>query len=85
MSTTSPTTLLGAVLLASAEEEEGGRRALARRIGISHQTLHELLTGARVPGRHVRRALASFLGISRDQIAAWAREPAEAAAHERPA
>ena len=70
------TTLLGAVLLASAEEESGGRRGLARRIEISRQSLHEVLAGAREPGRHVAGAIGRYLNISAKQVLAWAHEPA---------
>ena len=68
--TTTARSLLGAVLLRCAQEE-GGLRALARAIGISPQTLHEVL-GGRVPGTHVRRAIATYLAIAPAQVAEWA-------------
>lgn len=69
-----PATVLGAVLRESAIDE-GGIRALARTIGISPQTLYDLL-GGHVPSRHVCRTIATYLEITPHQVAAWAREAA---------
>jgi len=66
------TTLLAAILRACAREERGVR-ALARAVGVSPETLHRVLLG-RMPGRHVRRALAAYLGVAPSQVAAWASE-----------
>lgn len=52
--------LLAAVLMRCAEEE-GGVRALARALGISPQTLHDLIAGRRRPGKHVSSVIAGYL------------------------
>lgn len=67
-----PSTLLAGVLRASADDE-GGLRALATAIGISRQRLYDVI-GGRTPGRHVQRAIASYLEVTVEQIATWARE-----------
>ena len=53
--------------------DEGGLRALARVIGISPQTLYDVLAG-RPPGRHVRRALAAYLEIPAELVTEWAND-----------
>jgi len=76
VSTAERTTLLAGVLRACAREE-GGVRALARAVGLSPQTIHEVVAGCQ-PGRHVQRALAIYLGVTPEEIAAWAEERAPA-------
>ena len=71
MSASDPT-LLAAVLRRCAHEE-GGLRALARAIGVSPQTLYELI-GGRLPGKHVLRAVALYLEVSPGEVAMWARQ-----------
>jgi len=71
--------VLAGVLRACAREE-GGVRALARAIAVSPQTIHGLLNGD-PPGRHVRRALALYLGVRPEEVAAWAVERTH---HDRP-
>lgn len=74
-----PKQSLLACVLARCAEEEGGNRALARALGISPQTLHELLRDLRRPGRHVARAIADYLvgapseeeEVSPDDVIAW--------------
>ena len=56
-----PRSLLAAVLL-RCSLEEGGIRPLARRIGLSPQTVYNIL-GGQEPGKHVARALADYLAV----------------------
>ena len=65
-------TLLGAILRRCAEEE-GGLRALARMLDVSPQSLYDVM-GGRVPGKYLGRVVAGYLGVTPDQIAAWATE-----------
>ena len=65
-------TLLAAILLKCAEEE-GGVRALARPIGISHQSVYRLVQGTG-PGKHVLAAVQRHPGdVSLKELRRWCR------------
>ena len=72
-------TLLGEVLLRCAREE-GSVRALARALGLSPQTVYELVKGEREPAKHAARAISDFLGgrqrhldeFTADRVIEWA-------------
>ena len=40
---------------------------------LSPQTIYGVLGGG-VPGKHVRRVVAAYLGITEDEVTAWAAE-----------
>ena len=70
-------------MLFRCSQEEGGIRGLARRIGLSPQTIYNIL-GGQVPGKHVAWAIVEYLAVrppdadlSVDTVQAWARLPAE--------
>ena len=65
--------LLGAIV-GKCAEEEGGVRAFARAVGLSRQTVYAVLKG-RVPGHHAMRAIAAYLEVTAEHVAAWAMEP----------
>ena len=73
-------TLLGEVLLRCAREE-GSVRALARALGLSPQTVYELVKGERAPAKHAARAIGDFLGgrqrhlddFNADRVIEWSK------------